>query len=132
MAADVRIGQKEIARFDAYLPLGKFNLPRSLGEKPIFPNKPTNSDTSPDLSWSLRHAAINVAAISTRNLSALVSQKPRSRISSHASLTDFGRLGRSSGSAVYIHGSNLRLRFGFLLKAPRNSSTAVGVRYVPI
>ena len=93
MAADVRIGQKEIARFDAYLPLGKFNLPRSLGEKPIFPNKPTNSDTSPDLSWSLRHAAINVAAISTRNLSALVSQKPRSRISSHASLTGFGRLG---------------------------------------
>ena len=38
MAADVRIGQKEIARFDAYLPLGKFNPPRSFGANPSLPS----------------------------------------------------------------------------------------------
>jgi hypothetical protein len=74
-------------------------------EKPIFPSKPINSDTSPDLSLSLRCAAINVAAISTRNLSALVSQKPLDFISSHVSLTGFGRLGGGSGSAVVTSGS---------------------------
>jgi hypothetical protein len=33
----------------------KFILPRSLGENPIFPNKPINSDTSPDFSSSVHN-----------------------------------------------------------------------------
>jgi hypothetical protein len=47
--------------------------PRSPGENPILPSSPINSDTSPDLSMSPRYRVINVA-ISTKNLSALVSQ----------------------------------------------------------
>ena len=67
--------------------VGKFILPRSLDERPFFPSKPINCDTSPDLSSSNRYRAINVAVISTRNLSAQVNQKPRSCISSHADFT---------------------------------------------
>jgi hypothetical protein len=74
MAADVRIGQKEIARFDAYLPLGKFSPLRSFGANPSLPSSWINCDTSPDLISSNRYRAINVAAISTRNLSALVTR----------------------------------------------------------
>src|ERR1700719_1595101 len=46
-------------------------LPR---QEPILPSKTIKSETPPDLSWSVRYAAISVAEISTRNLSALVSQ----------------------------------------------------------
>jgi hypothetical protein len=45
-----------------------------LDEKPIFPSKPINCETMPDLISSNRYRAINVAAISTRNLSALVTR----------------------------------------------------------
>jgi hypothetical protein len=45
-----------------------------LDEKPIFPRKPINCETLPDLISSNRYRAINVAAISTRNLSALVTR----------------------------------------------------------
>jgi len=37
-----------------------------LDEKPIFPSKPINCETMPDLISSNRYRAINVAAISTR------------------------------------------------------------------
>lgn len=40
--------------FAYVLLVAKFILPRSFGENPIFPSKPINSDTSPDLSSSTR------------------------------------------------------------------------------
>jgi hypothetical protein len=53
--------------------VGKFSAPRSFGEKPILASKLINNEVSADFFLSLRYAAINVAAISTRKLSALVS-----------------------------------------------------------
>lgn len=59
----------------AFVPLaGKFILPRPLGQKPILPNRPIYGETSPDVTLSIQLPAISVAAISTKNLSALVSQ----------------------------------------------------------
>jgi hypothetical protein len=120
--------------FAYVLLVGKFSALRSLGENPIIPSSRINNETSPDLIWSNRYRASNVAAISTKNLSALVNQNPRDCISSHAALTGSGRLGGGSGSGVVTSGSFFRAlrRSGFLLKAPRNSSTAVGVRVLPI
>ena len=65
MAADLRIGQKEIARFDAYLPLGKFNPLRSFAANPSLPSSWISCDTSPDLISPNLYRAINIAAIST-------------------------------------------------------------------
>ncbi len=64
-----------------------------------------------------------------RNLSALVSQKPRVCISTHAALTGLGRLGGGSGRGVVTIGSYCRAfrRLGRFLNPPRNSSNAVGI-----
>jgi hypothetical protein len=107
---------------------GRFSAPRSFGEKPILASKPINNEVSADFCLSLRCAAINVAAISTKNLSALVNQKPRCCISSHADLTGCGRVGGGPGSAVVTSGSFFRslFLFGLRLNAPSNSSIAVG------
>jgi hypothetical protein len=40
--------------------VGKFMLPRSFGENPIFPSKPINCDTSPDLSSSTRGYLVRI------------------------------------------------------------------------
>jgi len=56
--------------------VGRFILRRSVGEKPILPSSPISNDVSADLSVSSRYRDLNEAAISTKNLSALVSQGP--------------------------------------------------------
>ncbi len=55
---------------------GILSLLRSLGENPTFLSNVIRIDTSPGLSSSIRKRAIKEAAISTKNLSALVSQWP--------------------------------------------------------
>ena len=97
--------------------------------KSDFSQQADQLNTSPDLTLLPRYPAINVAAISTENLSALVNQKPRSRISSQADLTGFGRFGGGSGSAVVTSGSYCRAlrRPGRFLNPPRNSSKTVGI-----
>jgi hypothetical protein len=150
LAADVRIRQEEIETSGSLrravfcskqLPfpvqnrpavrhsVGKFMLPRSLGENPIFPNSPINCETSPDLISLKRYRVINVAAISTRNLSALVSHQPRDCISCQAALIGFGRFSGGSGNAAVTMGSYCRAlrRLGRFLNPPLNSSNAVGI-----
>jgi hypothetical protein len=125
MAADVRIGQKEIARLDAYLPLGKFSPLRSFGANPSLPSSWINCDTSPDLISSNRYRAINVAAIS-RRLSAITRE-----IAFPATLTSpvFGKFDGGSGKEVVTIGALCRAlrRLGRFLNPPRNSSNAVGI-----
>jgi hypothetical protein len=77
---------------------------------------------------------IEVAAISTKNLSALVSHQPRDRIASHIAAVALGKYFGGAGGAVDTRGSYLRSfhRLGWFLNAPRKASTDVGVRGLPI
>jgi len=62
-----------VSRFKSHRVGWANSAPRSFGEKPILASKLINNEVSADFCLSLRYAAINVAAISTRKLSALVS-----------------------------------------------------------
>ncbi len=102
---------------------------RSFGEKPILPSRPMRIAVSADFSLSACHAVINVAVISTRNLSALVSQKARACMSRHMDATGGVRRLGGSGSGVDTSGSFFRSLslLGWFLNAPRKASSAVGV-----
>jgi hypothetical protein len=120
---------KKLVEIIYVLSVGRFNLRRSVGEKPILFNSPINIEISADLNSSTQYRAIRTAAISKRNLSALVSQKALERISSHIDLTGFGNSCGGSGKPVKMIGSFFRSlrRPGWFLNAPRHSGTAVGV-----